>query len=72
MTVAKAYATMPIPIIQARAVQMPVPTGCWANRWRIELTMAVTGWCTAKARTGPGMVSVGTNAELMNGSKMSG
>ncbi len=28
-----------------------------------------TGWCSAKARTGPGMVSVGTKAELMNGRK---
>ena len=34
--------------------------------------MEVTGWCSAKARTGPGMDSVGTNAELMNGRKMSG
>jgi NAD(P)-dependent dehydrogenase (short-subunit alcohol dehydrogenase family) len=29
--------------------------------------MEVTGWCSAKARTGPGMVSVGTNGELTNG-----
>jgi hypothetical protein len=34
--------------------------------------MAVTGWCSAKARTGPGMVAVRTNAELMNGKKSSG
>src|SRR3979411_1787039 len=34
--------------------------------------MDVTGWLSAKARTGPGMVPVGTNAELMNGRKMSG
>jgi hypothetical protein len=36
------------------------------------LTMGVTGWCSAKARTGPGMVAVSTKAELMKGSKMSG
>ena len=35
-------------------------------------TIEVTGWCSAKARTGPGIVSVGTNAELMNGRKMIG
>ena len=51
---------------------MSVLTGCWANRSRIVLTMDVTGWCSAKARTGPGMVSVGTKAELMNGRKMIG
>ena len=27
--------------------------------------MDVTGWLSAKARTGPGMVAVATNAELM-------
>ena len=51
---------------------MSAPTGCWANRSRIVLTMEVTGWCSAKARTGPGMVAVGTKAELMNGRKISG
>ena len=59
-------------ILQASAIQMPVPTGCCVNRWRMVLTIDVTGWCSAKARTGPGMVWVGTNAELMNGRKMSG
>ena len=34
--------------------------------------MEVTGWCSANHRTGPGMDSVGTNAELMNGRKISG
>jgi len=34
--------------------------------------MDVTGWLSAKARTGPGMVPVGTNAELLNGRKMIG
>ena len=38
----------------------------------MALTMEVTGWCSAKARTGPGMVPVGTKAELTNGRKMSG
>jgi hypothetical protein len=51
---------------------MSVSTGCCVNRPRIALTMDVTGWYSAKTRTGPGMVSVGTNAELMNGRKMSG
>ena len=49
------------------AIQMSVPTGCCVNRSRIALTMIVTGWYSAKARTGPGMVSVTTKAELMNG-----
>src|SRR6266496_2071975 len=69
---AKMYATMRMPRHQARAIQMSVLTGCRANRSRIALTIDVTGWFSAKARTGPGMVSVGTNAELMNGRKMSG
>src|SRR5262249_5104138 len=69
---ATAYAAMRMPRHQARALQMSVPTGCCANRSRTVLTMDVTGWCSAKARTGPGMVAVGTNAELMNGRKMSG
>ena len=47
-------------------------TGCWVYRSRIVLTMGVTGWCSAKARNGPGMVAVSTNAELMNGRKISG
>jgi hypothetical protein len=51
---------------------MPVPTGCFVNRSRIVLTIGVTGWLSAKARTGPGMVRVGKKAELMNGRKMSG
>ena len=48
------------------------PTGCWANRSRIVSTIDVTGWFSAKARTGPGIVAVGTNAELTNGRKMIG
>ena len=36
------------------------------------LTIEVTGWCSANHRTGPGMPEVGTNAELMNGRKISG
>jgi hypothetical protein len=39
---------------------------------RIVLTIEVTGWFSANERTGPGMVSVGTKAELMNGRKISG
>src|SRR5262249_25757152 len=63
---------MRMPTHQARAVQMLVLTGFWANRSRTVLTMDVTGWLSANARTGPGMVAVGTNAELMNGRKMIG
>ena len=51
---------------------MSVPTGCCASRLRMASTMAVTGWFSAKARTGPGIVAVGTKAELMNGSRISG
>lgn len=49
---------------------MSVPTGCWARMSRIVLTIEVTGWFSANQRTGPGMVSVGTKAELMKGRKM--
>jgi hypothetical protein len=42
------------------------------NRSRIALTIDVTGWFSAKARTGAGIVAVGTKAELMNGRKMIG
>src|SRR4029450_5771503 len=72
MAMAKMYATMRMPTHQARAIQMSVPTGCCVNKSRMALTMDVTGWYSAKARTWPGMVSVGTNAELIKGSKMSG
>src|SRR5215469_14340328 len=72
MTMAKMYATMRMPTHHARATQMLLPTGWPANNSRIELTIDVTGWCSANQRTGPGMVSVGTKAELMNGRKMSG
>src|SRR5580693_2786352 len=69
---AKVYATTRMARHQASAIQMFVLTGCCANRSRIVLTMDVTGWLSAKARTGPGMVWVGTNAELMNGRKTIG
>src|SRR5262252_3377776 len=61
-----------MPTHQAKATQMSLPTGWPANSSRIELTIDVTGWCSANQRTGPGMVLVGTKAELMNGRKMSG
>jgi hypothetical protein len=38
------------------------------TRARRALTMEVTGWFSAKARTGPGIDAMGTKAELMNGS----
>src|SRR5687768_3742475 len=60
------------PTHQARAVQMPEPTGCSVNSARRVLTMEVTGWFSAKARTGPGIEVVGTKAELMNGRKING
>src|SRR5579864_2775785 len=72
MFIASTYATTRMPTHQARATQMSLPTGCPANRSRIELTMDVTGWCSANHRTGAGIVFVGTKAELMNGRKMSG
>ena len=46
--------------------------GLPANRARIVSTMAVTGWFSANHATGAGIVAVGTNAELMNGRKISG
>ena len=36
------------------------------------LTIEVTGWFSAKTRTGPGIVAVGTKAALMNTRKMIG
>ena len=35
-------------------------------------TIDVTGWCSANALTGPGIDSVGTNAELTKGRRISG
>src|SRR6266513_2139139 len=61
-----------MPTHQARATQMSLPAGCCSNRALIVLTIEVTGWFSAKARTGPGIEAVGTNAELTNGRKMSG
>src|SRR5215467_944186 len=57
---------------QARAIQMSLPTGCRQNRALIVLTIEVTGWFSAKARTGNGIEAVGTNAALMKGRKMRG
>src|SRR3954467_15848919 len=51
---------------------MSLLTGCCVYRSRIVFTMGVTGWFSAKARTGPGMVAVATKAELMNGREMIG
>ena len=65
-------ATMRMPVHQPRAIHSSPPTGVPASSARIELTMGVTGWFSANHRTGPGIVSVGTNAELRNGRKMSG
>src|ERR1700694_473308 len=61
-----------MPMHQARAIQISPPTGCCSNKALIVLTIEVTGWFSAKARTGPGIEAVGTNAELTNGRKTSG
>src|SRR5918996_285623 len=63
---------MRMPTHQARAIQISPPTGCCCSSALIVFTMEVTGWFSAKARTGPGIVSVGTNAELTKGRKMIG
>ena len=63
---------MVIPTHQPSAVQVSAPTGWPVDRSRSVSTIAVTGWFSANTRTGVGMVSVGTNAELMNGRKISG
>src|SRR6202022_4602055 len=69
---ASADAMRRMPTHQARAIQISPPTGCCSNKALIVLTIEVTGWCSAKARTGPGIEAVGTNAELTNGRKMIG
>ena len=51
---------------------MSLPTGCCSKSALIVLTIELTGWFSAKARTGAGIEAVGTNAELMNGRKMIG
>src|ERR1700730_15328980 len=69
---ASAEAMRRMPKHQARAIQISPLTGCCSNKARIVLTIEVTGWFSAKARTGPGIEAVGTKAELMNGRKMIG
>src|ERR1700694_4114807 len=61
-----------MPMHQARAIQISRPTGCRPSRALIVLTREVTGWFSAKTRTGPGIVLVGTNAELTKGRKTIG
>ncbi len=51
---------------------MSLPTGGCSNRALLVSTIEVTGWFSAKARTGAGIEAVGTNAELTNGRKMIG
>src|SRR4051812_45851671 len=70
--IAKKYATTVIPTHHARATHISFPTGCEFSRERTVLTIDVTGWFSAKTRTTAGIVAVGTNAELMNGSKIIG
>jgi len=69
---AKKYAMTVIPTHQPSAVQMSLLTGWPFSRERSASIIAVTGWFSAKTRTGVGMVSVGTNAELTKGRKISG
>src|SRR5689334_20060731 len=61
-----------MPAHQARAIHISRPTDCCPSKALIVLTIEVTGWFSAKARTGAGIDSVGTNAELTNGRKMIG
>ena len=70
--IAKTYATSVIPMHHASATQMSLPTGCSDSNARMASTIEVTGWCSAKARTTDGIDSVGTNAELIKGRKISG
>jgi hypothetical protein len=70
--IAKKHATTIMPMSHASATQMLLPTGLLISRERIASTMEVTGWFSAKARTGPGMDAVGTKAELINGRKING
>src|SRR5215203_2808051 len=69
---AKKYATTVIPTHHARAIHISFPTGSAFSRERTVSTTDVTGWFSANALTTAGIVAVGTNAELMNGRKISG
>lgn len=42
-------------------------TGREKHFFSVALTIEVTGWFSAKTRTGSGIEAVGTNAELING-----
>src|SRR3954466_7206319 len=70
--IAKKYATTVIPTHHAKAIHISFPTGSEFSRERTVLTIDVTGWFSANTRTTAGIVAVGTNAELMNGRKISG
>src|SRR5829696_7762893 len=70
--IAKKYATTASPTHHARATQISFPTGSELSRERSVSTIDVTGWFSANTRTTSGIVAVGTNAELMNGRKISG
>ena len=53
--------------------QWSAPAGCSVNRSRIASTIDVTGWYSAKTRTGPRHGGRGHEGRaLMNGRKMSG
>lgn len=61
-----------MPTHQASATQISLPTDPSYQRARMVFTIEVTGWFSANTRTILGMVSVGTNAELINGKNISG
>lgn len=61
-----------IPAHHARAIHSELPTVPEYNNARMASTIDVTGWFSANTRIAVGIVSVGTNAELMNGKKMRG
>src|SRR5260370_26833087 len=65
-------ATTRMPTHHASASQILSDTGCPDSNAGIVLTIAVTGWFSAKTRTTSGIDLVGTNAELIKGRKISG
>src|SRR5215475_10155431 len=57
---------MKMPASQAMLFHRSAATGPPRASDRIALMMNVTGWLLANACSQPGMVSIGTNAELRN------
>src|SRR5215470_9387998 len=61
-----------MPTHHASAIQISFDTGSPYRNARMVLTMAVTGWFSAKTLTTSGIDAVGTNAELIKGRKIIG